>query len=225
MSTQVLSVSLPSEIIYVSGTVNGVSQTWTLVEGSWQTVAERAADDVYRVSLTAVNALGTSASYEFTLYYGVLHLITDRTQADVDALNALLAKPMSQWTAAEKAALLGGMKGAYNASDLNRVGAAVSYLAGKLHALGYAVSVSVKQDWANSDSPTDGDMEVYRDNVAALRAVLAVFADTPATPEDLVRLTWREANDIEKILVDVDQLIQNLQRSWYYSGEVCAGEV
>lgn len=152
-------------------------------------------------------------------------LITDRTQADVDALNALLAKPMSQWTAAEKAALLGGMKGAYNAADLNRVGAAVAYLAEKFHTLGYAVSVSVKQDWANSDSPTDGDMEVYRDNVAALRAVLAVFADTPATPEDLVRLTWREANDIEKILVDVDQLIQNLQRSWYYSGEVCAGEV
>ena len=32
MSAQVLSVSLPSEIIYVSGTVNGTAYTWTLIE-------------------------------------------------------------------------------------------------------------------------------------------------------------------------------------------------
>lgn len=153
-------------------------------------------------------------------------LITDRTEADVAALNALLAKPMSQWTEDEKTALLsGGMKGGYFAADLNRVGAAVAYLAEKFHALGYAVPVSVKQDWANGDDQTDADMETYRQNVAALRAVAAVFADTPDTPADMVRLTWREANGIEKILVDRDRLIQKLERSWYYSGEVYAGEV
>ena len=34
MSAQVLSISLPSEIIYVSGTVNGTAYTWTLIEGA-----------------------------------------------------------------------------------------------------------------------------------------------------------------------------------------------
>lgn len=225
MSTQVLSVSLPSEIIYVSGTVNGAAQTWTLVEDAWQTVADRAADDVYHVSLTAVNAAGTSASYELTLYYGVLNLITDRTQSDVNTLNALLAKPMTAWTDAEKSALLDGMKGGYFASDLNRVGAAVTYLAERFRELGYAVTVSVKQDWTLSDAPTDEDMEQHRRNVAALRAVVAVMDTTPETPADMRRLTYQEANDLEQILVDVDHLITCLRQSWYYSGEVYAGEI
>lgn len=174
------------------------------------------------ITLTATDGAGLTT--RLTEY--AIRLITDRTAADVAALNALLAKPMSQWTAAEKAALLsGGMKGGYFASDLNRVGAAVDYLAERLRTLGYAVVVSAKQDWSNSDGQTDEDMEVYLANVAALRAVLAVFSTTPEPPEDLVRLTWREANDIERILVDVSRLITNLEKSWYCSGEVCAGEI
>ena len=69
MSTQTLSVSLPSEIIYVTGTVNGTAYTWTLVDGSWQAIVDRAADDTYAVALTAVNALGTSSTFTLTLYY------------------------------------------------------------------------------------------------------------------------------------------------------------
>lgn len=40
MSAQVLSVSLPSEIIYVSGTVNGTAYTWTLIGGAWTATVE-----------------------------------------------------------------------------------------------------------------------------------------------------------------------------------------
>ena len=108
MSAQVLSVSLPSEIIYVSGTVNGTAYTWTLIDGAWTATVERAADDTYAVALTAVTAAGVSTNYALTLYYGLLSLITDRTRADV-------ANETD--------------KGFYNASDLNRVGAAVEYIA------------------------------------------------------------------------------------------------
>lgn len=71
MSTRALSVALPSEVIYVSGTVNGTAYTWTRMDDAWRATVERAADERYRVSLTAVNSLGTSASYELTLYYGL----------------------------------------------------------------------------------------------------------------------------------------------------------
>ena len=60
MSAQVLSVSLPSEIIYVSGTVNGTAYTWTLIEGAWTATVERAADDTYAVALTAVTAAASA---------------------------------------------------------------------------------------------------------------------------------------------------------------------
>ena len=38
-------------------------------------------------------------------------------------------------------------------------------------------------------------------------------------------LTHTEANDIEKILLDVDELITNMTAAYYYSGELYGGEV
>lgn len=226
MSAQVLSVSLPSEIIFVSGTVNGKAYTWTLVDGSWQAIVDRAADDTYAVALTAVNALGTSTSYTLTLYYGMLNLITDRTQADVERVAYLAGKVSAGTaTAAELAEWQSDLKGAYNASDLNRVGAAVAYVAGRLTGYGYVVSVDPRQDWQAADIPTPESMTAYLADVATLRAVLTVAADTPEVPEDMEQLTWKEANDIEKILVDVDELLTRMAASWFYSGELYAGEV
>ena len=54
-------------------------------------------------------------------------LIFDRTAADVAQLKAVTAKLVDRTaTAEEQAAFLAGMKGAYNDTDLNRVGAAIA---------------------------------------------------------------------------------------------------
>lgn len=203
MSAQVLSVSLPSEIIYVSGTVNGTAYTWTLIEGAWTATVERAADDTYAVALTAVTAAGTSTNFELTLYYGLLTLITDRTAEDV----------------ANKTA-----KGFYNASDLNRVGAAVAYIAGRFTALGYACPMTVKKDWLTTDAPTASQMEAYRQNIVTLRGQIAVMQSTPNAPASMAGLNYVKANNIEQILLDLDALITNITKSWYISGELYAGE-
>ena len=204
MSAQVLSVSLPSEIIYVSGTVNGTAYTWTLIEGAWTATVERAADDTYAVALTAVTAAGVSTNYTLTLYYGLLSLITDRTRADVENETD---------------------KGFYNASDLNRVGAAVEYIAGRFTALGYACPVTVKKDWLTSDAPTQRQMETYRQNIVTLRGQIAVMQSTPNAPASMAGLNYVKANDIEQILLDIDALIDKLIKSWYFAGELYAGEV
>lgn len=204
MSAQVLSVSLPSEIIYVSGTVNGTAYTWTLIDGAWTATVERAADDTYAVALTAVTSAGVSTNYTLTLYYGLLSLITDRTRADVANQTD---------------------KGFYNASDLNRVGAAVEYIAGRFAALGYACPVTVKKDWLTSDAPTAPQLETYRQNIVTLRGQIAVMASTPDAPASMAGLNYVKANNIEQILLDLDALITNITKSWYFSGELYAGEV
>ena len=204
MSAQVLSVSLPSEIIYVSGTVNGTAYTWTLIEGAWTATVERASDDTYAVALTAVTAAGVSTNYSLTLYYGLLNLITDRTRADVENETD---------------------KGFYNASDLNRVGAAVQYVAERFTAQGYTVTVSPKKDWLASDIPTASELETYRQNIATLRALIAVMPTTPKAPDSMAGLTYTEANSIEQILLDLDALLTNAAAAWYQSGELFAGEV
>lgn len=113
----------------------------------------------------------------------------------------------------------------YNNTDLNRVASAVQYLAERLRGYGYIVTAAPKTDWTVADEPTLGQLEAYRTGVVAIRRALTVTPDTPPTPEDMAGLTWREANDMEKILADVEQLINNMAAAWMYSGEIYAGEV
>lgn len=131
-------------------------------------------------------------------------LVTDRTQADVAAGNA---------------------KGTYNASDLNRVGAAMNYVADCLRAAGYDPHISPKTDWMETDWPTVSTMTRYVTDLAELRGQFAQAQKTPKVPADMENLTWQEANDIERILQVIDALMTNITAAWFYSGELYSGEV
>ena len=154
-------------------------------------------------ALTAYNDAGESAAVTL-LVLVQLELVTDRTRADVANQTD---------------------KGFYNASDLNRVGAAVEYIAGRFTALGYACPVTVKKDWLTSDTPTQRQLETYRQNIVTLRGQIAVMASTPEAPASMAGLNYVKANNIEQILLDLDALIDKLIKSWYFSGELYAGEV
>lgn len=155
----------------------------------------------------------------------MLTLITDRTKADVDEARALLKILWEDMTADQRAQYRAGLKGVYQASDLNRVGAAVAELQGRFHALGYAVSVEPRTDWTNDRLPTPEELERYLDDLRALRAVLTAPEDLPAVPESMEKLTYEAANDIEQLLLDLEFLIEQITPALIYSGEVLAGEV
>ena len=226
MDTQPLSVALPSGTLYVTGTLHCVSTTWTQQENStWQTVAARAADDIYQVSLTIISGSGQSTSSSFTLYYGLLQLITDRTQTDVEYAQQLNALGWANMSAAQRSEYLVGLKGAYNATDLNRVGSAVNYVAQLLTDAGYQVLVTPKINWAVADIPTQSAMTAYLADVQTLRDVFPMPSTTPELPADMAGLTYQEANNIEQILLDVDALITNMMSAWFYSNEIQCGEV
>lgn len=216
-------VSLPAAIVYVSGSVNGKDYVWTLDGEAWKTTVDRASDEKYAVSLTAINAAGTSASYQFTLNYGMLSLITDRTQADVDGVIAALSRIEAGRGTPADVLLLSDNKGSYNYTDLNRVAGAVLYVAEELEANGYSVTVTAKQGWTETDIPTQADIDQYLADIAEIRSALPVPADAPEVPE--MPLDYRKANDIESILILVDQLVQNIAKSWFYSGDLYSNEI
>lgn len=155
-------------------------------------------------------------------------LITDRTQADVERaeyLNSLWVSGEWTGTPEELAEWEAGAKGAYNASDLNRVQEAMEYLAGVFGAYGYTVGLLPAPVWAEGDIPTASDMDAYLANLSALRGAAAVLPATPATPESMERLTYVTANDIEQILADLDRQLANMAAAWFYAGEIYCGEV
>ena len=157
--------------------------------------------------------------------FDITTLITDRTEPDVAYVKALSEKGLDGMSDAEKAEWGGEMKGAYNASDLNRVGLAVDYLTSRLRSCGISVATAPKTDWSVNDAPTISQMRKYLADVEALRSAIAVLTTTPDVPTDMDGLTYTEANDIEKILIDIDRLITNMTFAWFYSGDIYSGEV
>lgn len=107
-------------------------------------------------------------------------------------------------------------KGSYNYSDLNRVEIAVAELSDEL-----GLGLTTKTDWTEWDIPTQADMDRFLSNIRAIRAGGSPLANTPYAPSSMAKLTYASANNIEKILDDIDISATNLFRC----GELFCGEV
>jgi len=64
------------------------------------------------------------------------------------------------------------------------------------------------------------DTNRYLGNIRKLRTVCQGLTNTPATPENMNRMTYQTANNIEKILLDLETVIN----SWTCCGELYCGE-
>lgn len=107
-------------------------------------------------------------------------------------------------------------KGAYNYSDLNRVELAVAELSEEL-----GLSLVTKTDWQEWDIPKQADMDRFLSNIQAIRSWGTPLTTTPTAPGSMRGLSHKEANDIEKILNDIDISASALFRC----GELFSGEV
>lgn len=154
----------------------------------------------------------------------MLDLIYDRTADDVAEALRLTQKAFAgTLTDEEKTVWLAGMKGTYDAIDMNRVAAAVSTLSGLLNAAGYKNEVSA-QNFVEGEDSTDEKYSVYLSNVQTLRDAIAVRATTPELPAADAKLDYVGANNIEKILTDLDELIDWMTYSQKYCGTFAAGQ-
>lgn len=116
-------------------------------------------------------------------------------------------------------------KGIYRAEDLNRVEAAVKYVANRLQARGYEIQTEDGPEWDEDSIPEQSQMERYINNIAILRNAVPTYRDTPNPPPDMDMLTYREANNIEHIIADVNRAIDTIEAAWMFAGEIYAGDV
>lgn len=151
-------------------------------------------------------------------------LITDRTQADVDRVNLLTQKWLDGTiTSAEQTEWNNGMKGAYNYTDLNRVGQAVAYVANLLNQAGRSVSVEAKTNWTANDIPTRAQMDAFLNDLSLLKR--NVNANVPNVPSSMDNLTFETANRIEQIIIAVYDAINYEGANWTRSGVTYSGVV
>lgn len=170
----------------------------------------------YVYTVIGVNSLGVGPAVEISATPEFI-LVTDRAAEDVARVNELAAKGYAGMTAAELAEWLAGMKGAYNAADLNRVGTALNYLRDRLVPLcGKDIRWSAKTDWAVTDVITAEQADTYHGQIKDVRDALVYPADAPGVPE-IELLTYSGANDIERILEVCDALVDNIVKAYRYT--------
>lgn len=106
------------------------------------------------------------------------------------------------------------LRGAYNYTDLNRVGEAIDYIIGLFNGFGYNVSADTKVDWKKEDIPLPSDFVLYLECVRIIRGVLNVTENVPEVPSATGRFTFSEANDVEEIVRRVHDLIEQMVRAF-----------
>lgn len=155
------------------------------------------------------------------------NLITDRTLHDFLHWKELRDKGYKNMTTAEREEWAGDMKGAYNASDVNRVGAVLNYLRDRLKTAGYLYGdeFTMRTDWTKTDIPTAEDFTAYINAVATVRDAMSQYRTTPPTPSDTGSLDFQGANDIEQIALDIEDLINKMLQSRYYMSDLFSGEI
>lgn len=148
-----------------------------------------------------------------------LSLITDRTQADYNLWLTLSEIPWDDMTDEQKAVWSVPMKGAYNYTDLNRVGGALQALQAVFNSYGYSVAANVRTDWMAGEWPTQAEMDAYIQAIKNIRSAVTVLSTTPAAPDSMDDGTVTIWNNIEKILLDADILINSLRQIFIHSNQ------
>jgi hypothetical protein len=158
-------------------------------------------------------------------------LVFDRTAEDVNYAIEIARKLGGYvYNSTYIAEYLSGLKGSYNASDLNRVEAAVEDLSADLRGMMSKITdyaeqrnlawddffgvpydpdsmvFETKTNWSLNDVPTAADMKRYLSNVAKLRGALKYATST--LPSSMENLNYWDANAIEKALFDLDAAIK-----------------
>ena len=140
-----------------------------------------------------------------------MNLIYDRTSEDV------------QTAREQRGTVTTPLKGCYNATDMNRVEAAVKAIAAELNSAGYAVEIA-PQTFTESDIIRRAQWAQYLANIQTLRDAISVRATTPELPAADAKLDYVGANNIEKILADLDELLSWMMHSRKYCGTFSAGQ-
>lgn len=109
----------------------------------------------------------------------------------------------------------------YGADDLNRVYEAVQYLAGLMEAEGYALNLAEMPQWTQTDIPSLAQMTGYLENVHQIKTFLSATTRMPSTMNKSQYTDW---NNIERVLLEADTLIQNMIAAYYYAGDLYSGE-
>ena len=158
-------------------------------------------------------------------------MIFDRTQNDVDTariirnekvkFDPITMQPtnLDELTPTELETL---NKGTFNYTDLNRIETKQEELKNLFNEIGYWNTPITNKAWGENDIFNVDEFQRILDNTNILRRAFFVYKDTPNTPP--ISYYWDDINSLEKILYDLDVMINDVKANHRYCGEFECGE-
>ena len=159
-------------------------------------------------------------------------MIFDRTQNDVDTairlrnekvkLDPITMQPtnLDELTPTELKTL---NKGTFNYTDLNRIENKQEELKNLFNDMGYWNTPITNKEWGENDIFNVNEFQRIIDNTNVLRQAFFVYKETPNTPP--VSYHYKDINALEKILNDLDVMINDVKSRYKRCGTFRCGEL
>lgn len=150
-------------------------------------------------------------------------MITDRTQKDVDEANEIRETKVKTFQDLTESEITTLERGMFTINTLNRIEEKQAELKNLLNAIGYwNTNITNKANWANDDIFYKEDFQRIIDNENVLRKAFFTYKDTPGTPE--ISFHYEDINSLEKILVDLDVMINDVKSNYRECGNFECGK-
>lgn len=149
-------------------------------------------------------------------------MIFDRTQNDVDTAIILRSEKVQKFQELTEDEIAILEKGTLTINTLNRIETKQEELKNLFNDMGYWNTPTTNKVWDYSQIFNVNEFQRIVDNTTILQNAFFVYKDTPGTPP--VSYHYNDINALEKILYDLDVMINDIKSHYRQCGTFESGE-
>ena len=149
-------------------------------------------------------------------------MIFDRIQNDIDTAIILRREKVQNFRELTESEIATLEKGTMTYNTLNRIENKQDELKNLFNDMGYWNTPITNKVWGENDIFNVDDFQRIIDNTNVLRNAFFVYNNTPNTPP--ISYHYNDINDLEKILYDLDVMINDVKSHYSECGNFESGE-
>ena len=150
-------------------------------------------------------------------------MITNRTQYDVDTAILIRNTKVKKFEALTESDINYLERGTITINTLNRIEAKQEELKNLFNDMGYWNTPTTNKVWGENDIFNVDEFQRILNNTNVLRQAFFVYKDTPNTPP--VSYHYNDINALEKILYELDVMINDVKSKYKRCGTFRCGEL
>lgn len=149
-------------------------------------------------------------------------MIFDRTQNDIDTAIRLRSEKVQNFQELTEDEIATLEKGTMTINTLNRIEVKQEELKNLFNDMGYWNTAITNKAWDYTQIFNVDEFQRIIDNTTVLREAFFTYTDTPGTPS--VSYYFEDVNALEKILYDLDVMINDVKSNYRECGNFESGE-